>query len=291
MNSSKPDSLFGWGILVLLAFIWGSSFILMKIGLQELPFQELGALRMLLAFLFLLPFGLKNWRSIDSKYWKYLLVVGIFGNGAPAFLFAYAQTHINSSLAGMLNSLVPLFTLLLGLFFFNLTSRKSHFLGVFVGLIGAFLLLYKPGSLAGSETIYGFFVVLATICYAISVNVIKKYLHNIPSVQITSASLLFTGPICGIYLLFTDFPSRMSFNHDFMVSFGAVVLLSGLATGFAIIIFNMLIKRVSALYASSVTYLIPIVAVFWGLIDGESISYLQIAGMTSILTGIYIIQK
>ena len=287
----RSDFVFRWGVLILLALIWGSSFILMKIGLIVLPFNELGALRMLLAFFALLPIGIRSWLSIERKYWKYLLIVGICGNGLPAFLFAFAQTQINSSLAGMLNSLVPLFTLLFGLLFFNVKSKGVHWLGVSAGLIGAIFLLYRPGLAFDSCSVYGLFVVAATVCYATSVNVIKKYLFDLSSTVITSASLLFVGPICGLYLLTTGFPARISTDHDFVVSFIAVVVLSVFATGLAILIFNMLIKRVSALYASSVTYLIPVIAILWGISDGELVSMTQFAGMGGILTGIYLINR
>ena len=123
MSYQQSDIAFKWGVLILLALIWGSSFILMKIGLVALPFHELGSLRMLLAFLALTPLGLRSWFKIERRYWKYLLIVGIFGNGLPAFLFAFAQTQINSSLAGMLNSLVPLFTLLFGLVFSKISGK------------------------------------------------------------------------------------------------------------------------------------------------------------------------
>ncbi|MEQ8324824.1 MAG: DMT family transporter [Vicingaceae bacterium] len=277
--------------MLLLAFIWGSSFILMKIGLREIPFQELGALRMIIAFLSLTPLGFNAWKRIDKKLWKYLLVVGLCGSGIPAFLFALAQTKINSSLAGMLNSLVPLFTLLFGLVFFKIKSKTIHIVGVLTGLAGALFLLYKPGMSLNEISVYGLLVVGATICYSISVNVIKKYLSSLSSTVITSASLLFVGPICGIYLLTTDFAQRFSFETDFLISIGAIVVLSVFATGLAVIIFNMLIKRVSALYASSVTYLIPVVAIFWGLLDGEMIEATQFMGMGAILTGIYLINK
>lgn len=263
----------------------------MKIGLREIPFQELGALRMIIAFLSLTPLGFNAWKRIDKKLWKYLLVVGLCGSGIPAFLFALAQTKINSSLAGMLNSLVPLFTLLFGLVFFKIKSKTIHIVGVLTGLAGALFLLYKPGMSLNEISVYGLLVVGATICYSISVNVIKKYLSSLSSTVITSASLLFVGPICGIYLLTTDFAQRFSFETDFLISIGAIVVLSVFATGLAVIIFNMLIKRVSALYASSVTYLIPVVAIFWGLLDGEMIEATQFMGMGAILTGIYLINK
>ncbi|HAW52161.1 MAG TPA: EamA family transporter [Flavobacteriales bacterium] len=287
----RSELVFRWGVLILLALIWGSSFILMKIGLVAIPFNELGALRMLLAFFALMPIGIRYWFKIDRKYWKYLLIVGLCGNGIPAFLFAFAQTRINSSLAGMLNSMVPLFTLLFGLLFFDVKSKFVHWTGVVTGLVGAIFLLYRPGIAIDSSSMYGLYVVAATVCYATSVNVIKKYLFELSSTVITSASLIFVGPICGLYLFSTDFPDRISTDHAFVVSFLAVLVLSVFATGLAILIFNMLIKRVSALYASSVTYLIPVIAILWGVSDGEVVSLTQLAGMGGILTGIYLINR
>ena len=292
MSNLTTDRLSRWGVLIFLAFIWGSSFILMKIGLVNIPYEEVGALRMLVAFFALLPFGFRGWLKIEKQYWKFLLVVGLCGNGFPAFLFAYAQSYINSSLAGMLNSLVPMFTLIIGLIVFKVAPKSKQLIGVFTGLIGAFLLLYQPGMTLDSSSFYGIYVVAATICYAISVNTIKRFLQDIPSIVVTSASLLFVGPICGLYLfLFTGFPERLSMDPDFLKSFIAIITLSVLATGFALVIFNMLIKRVSALYASSVTYLIPVIAIFWGVLDGESFRMLQFAGMAAILGGVYLINK
>lgn len=292
MTELSSDRLFRWGVLVLLAFIWGSSFILMKIGLVNIPYEQVGALRMLVAFVALTPFGVSKWRGIDRSYWKYLLIVGVTGNGLPAFLFAYAQSYINSSLAGMLNSLVPLFTLLLGLVVFKIRPKGMHIVGVVTGLIGAVFLLYRPGMDFDASSWYGMWIVLATLCYAISVNTIKRYLNDLPSAVITSTALLFVGPPCGIYLFtFTDFTSQLSLDPEYLKSLIAIVVLSVFATGFAIILFNMLIKRVSALYASSVTYLIPVIAIMWGLIDGESIGSMQYLGMGAILGGIYLINK
>ena len=264
----------------------------MKIGLAKIPFRELAAYRMVLAFITLIPFGVMAWSKISYRHWKYLAIVGICGHGAPAFLFAYAQQHINSSLAGMLNSLVPLFTLLLGMLLFGMKAKQRHFIGVIIGFAGAIFLLFRADIEFNASTVYGLYIVLATICYATSVNTIKKHLHDVSSAVITSASLLVVGPLCGIYLFtFTEFPSRISMDPEFMKSLMAVSALAVFGTGMAIIIFNMLIKRVSALYASSVTYLIPVIAILWGVADGESITTLQFLGMGGILTGVYLIQR
>ena len=284
------ERIFRWMVLIFLAFIWGSSFILMKIGLVKIPHNEMGALRILIASLALLPFGVRHWKSVEPKLWKYLVVVGLCGSGVPAFLFAYAQSHISSSLAGMLNSLVPIFTLLLGIAFFQSGVKIIQIVGVLTGLIGSFFLLYQPGLKFDSNSWYGLYIVVATVCYATSVNTIKRYLSHMSSAVITSVSLFTVGPVCGLYLLFfTGFTERFSFEKDFIISFLCICTLAIFGTGLAIVVFNMLIKRVSALYASSVTYLIPVVAIFWGLVDGETISLIQIGGMTCILGGIYLI--
>lgn len=295
MNSKSilDNRAWQWITLLVLAGVWGSSFILMKKGLEVFPFEEVGALRLALAFLTLIPFGARMISKIDRNYWPYLMIVGIYGNGMPAFLFAIAQTRINSSLAGMLNALVPMFTLLIGLVAFHIPFRRWKLAGVLIGLIGAAGLLMigfnpsDPGNL-----IYASLVVFATICYAISVNVIKHVLHEVSTMVITSLSLLFVGPFCIVYLLCRPaFIDRLSWQPEFLQAFFAIVILGVFGTALALMVFNHMIKRVSALFASSVTYLIPIVAIAWGFADGEAIHWLHIFWITVILTGVYLINK
>lgn len=249
-------------------------------------------MRMFIASLVLLPFALRKMRKIDVKYWKFLAIVGIVGNGMPAFLFAIAQTRLNSALAGMINSLVPIFTLTLGYFVFGYKFDKYKVGGVMLGLLGAISLIYSGDSQGNNDVFYALLVVFATVCYATSVNVIKKYLGDLNSVLITALSLMMIGPLCGVYF-FTTAPVKSLFvwETENLISIGALLILSIFGTALAIVVFNMLIKRVSALFASSVTYLIPVVAIFWGWWDGESLSLHHYLGMLCIFLGIYLINR
>ncbi len=281
-----------WLTIFFLAFIWGSSFILIKRSLITFSGVEVGALRMLIASIVLMPFAFRKIKKIDKKHWKFLAIVGLVGNGIPAFLFALAQTRLTSSLAGMINSLVPIFTLILGYVVFGYRFDKYKIGGVLLGLAGASSLIYTSEAEGGNDLFYALLVVFATVCYATSVNVIKKYLGELNSILITAASLLLIGPLCGIYFFLTAPVAELfTLEKTNLISIGALVILSVFGTALAIVVFNMLIKRVSALFATTVTYLIPVVAIFWGLWDGETLGILHIIGMSCIFTGIYLINK
>ncbi|MGE0562298.1 MAG: DMT family transporter [Flavobacteriales bacterium] len=278
--------------LLLLAFIWGSSFILMKRGLVAYSHNEVATLRMVIAFLCFLPFILSNIKKVDRKYWKHLVIVGLFGNGIPAFLFTKAETGLSSSLTGMLNSLVPLFTIILGVLIYKVPTNKLKFIGVFIGLCGAAMLIGGNGlDIENSKTSYSIYVILATLCYAISVNSIKKYLQEVNSIVVSSFAFLFIGPPLLIYLFTTNFLSTTLTNPEAPSSLAFIVILSVFGTALSLIIFNMLVKQTSALFASTVTYLIPIFAIMWGIIDGEVINLIQVIGIVVILIGIYFVNK
>lgn len=290
IDLSKPV----WQIaaIAILAFIWGSSFILMKKGLVAYSYNEVAALRMVIAFLCFLPFILNNIKKIEKKYWKYLIIVGLFGNGIPAFLFTKAETGLSSSLAGMLNSLVPLFTIILGVLIFKVPTNKLKFIGVFVGLCGAIMLIGGNGlDIENSKTSYSIYVIIATICYAISVNSIKKYLQDVNPVVVSSFALLFIGPPLFIYLFTTNFVDTTLHNPEALTSLGFITILAVFGTALSLIIFNTLVRQTSALFASTTTYIIPIFAIMWGVIDGEVINLVQIIGIVVILVGIYFVNK
>ncbi len=291
INLNKPS--IQWLLLILLAFVWGSSFILMKKGLLSYSSAQVASLRILVSFIFLSPIIVKNFKKIKRDQWWKVFVAGLLGSGIPAFLFPLAQTHISSSLTGMLNSLVPLFTVVIGLLFFKLSFRWLKFAGVIVGLVGAIGLLASNGnlSMANNEIIYGLLVVLATICYATNINFIKSYLSEVSSLNITSFGFLLIGPIAGIYLFTTDFTEITLGKTDAPMHLFYIVLLAVFGTAIAVILFNMLIKKVSAVFSSSVTYIIPVFAIFWGLVDGEEVLLSQFLFIGVILFGVYIVNK
>ena len=279
-----------WITLIFLALIWGSSFILMKRGLESFSFQEVAAYRIFVSSLVLLPFALRNLKGLKG-YFLPLIAVGIFGNCLPAFLFAKAQTFLPSAITGMLNALVPLFTLIIGVVFFKSRIRLLQFLGITIGLAGVIGLLMNNGIENFEENLgYGKYVVGATICYALSVNVIKKYLHELNSVVITAIAFVFVSPPVAIYLFSTEFVSKLN-NEVAFINLGYISLLGIFGTALAVIIFNKLIKHTSAIFAASVTYMIPIVAMTWGLMDGENLGWTHLIWITTILSGVYLVNR
>ena len=261
----------------------------MKKGLIVFEDDQIAAMRMGMAWLVTLPFLLGRFREISKKEWLILLSVGLLGNGLPAFLFATAQTKIDSSLAGMLNSLVPILTMVFGLLMFGLRTWLTQVIGLVIGFVGAILLVVMPGGINGFQPA-ALLVVLASMCYAFNLNIVRRYLSKMPSMLITAGSFLWVGPVCLIYLFSTDFVGR--FNHEFAIqSFGAIVILAVVGTTIAVLMFNKLIQSGGAVFASMVTYIVPVVAILWGVLDGESISLWSVVGVAIILGGVYLVNK
>jgi len=282
-----------WIILIALALTWGSSFILMKRGLEVFSSDEVAALRIFIAFLFLSPLLIKHFKKELIKHWKGFLGMGLLGNFIPAFLFTKAETGISSSLTGMLNSLTPLFTLLLGVLLFKSKTKLINAIGILIGFIGAIGLLTAGKSEdMNNNLLFGVYVVLATICYALSVNIIKKELGQVNSITATVWAMMFIGPLAGIYLFgFTDFMADLKINALAYESLGYVSILAIFGTALSVIIFNVLIKNTNALFASSVTYLIPVVAMGWGILDGEEVVAMHFVWIIIILLGVYLVNK
>jgi len=265
-------SWFPYVVLFFLALTWGSSFILIKRGLEVYSSNEVGALRVVITWLFLLPIALRRMKGFSLNHWLLFAVVGVVGSLAPAFLFAAAQKGIDSSLAGILNSLTPLFTLILGMIFFRLKPMWFNIFGVILGLAGAAGLVSVSGS--GSFTFnvgYALLIVLAAIMYAVNVNVIKAFLQSVHPVTITSLAFFVIGPATAIYLFgFTHFTETLQTGDRALAGLGYIAILAIVGTGIALMLFNRVIQMTSAVFASSVTYFIPIIALMWGIADGET---------------------
>ncbi|WP_226390019.1 DMT family transporter [Penaeicola halotolerans] len=292
-TSSSKESLQGWGLLILLALIWGSSFILIKRGLLVYSPGEVGGLRILAAAVVLLPFSLPKLKNLSLKDWKNLFVIGLVGSFFPAFLFAKAQTQLNSSLTGVLNALTPMFVIIMGAIFFKARITQRNAIGLMIAFIGVTLLiLVKPGSNLmdlGDINSYAFYVLLATICYGLNLNLIKYFLVNIKPLDITSISLALVLPFAAGYLLMgTDFSFKLIHAEGGLRAAGFIVLLGVMGTAIALILFNKIVKVTTPVFASSVTYLIPIVAIMWGIFDGERILFGHYVGMAAIVFGVWL---
>jgi len=276
-----------WYLLIILALIWGSSFILIKRGLVGLnPFQ-LGSLRIIFCAFFLLLFGYRSLKDIPSVKWKYIALTALFGTFLPVYLFSIAQMHINSSVSAILNSLTPLNTLMIGAAVFGLTFQRRQFLGVLIGLVGCVLLVYAGASSgSGQNYFYTLFVIAASVCYAANVNLIKKYLSDLSPLSITTGNFSVMLLPAFIVLSLSGF-FEIATQGDTLTSMIYIMILGILGTGIANIIFFRLIQMSSPIFASSVTYLIPVVAFGWGLVDNESLSLMQGLGAAIILVGVY----
>lgn len=286
------DKYLQWILLTILVLIWGSSFILMKRTLVFYSNTELGSLRIIFAGLVLLPFAFKRMRGISKKNWFWIILVGLIGNTFPAFLFAKAQTGIDSSLAGVLNSTTPMFALMVGLLFFQLKAHWMNFLGILIGFIGAVLMIVaKNGGHFDINIQYSLYVVLATVFYAFNLNLIKYKLEDINAVTITalSYSVVFF-PILIYLFVGTDFTTTvMQPGAKDALIYPAILGILGSAI--AIVMFNYLVKLSGVLFTASVTYLIPIVATIIGVIDGEAFKPIFIFYIALILTGVFLVNK
>jgi drug/metabolite transporter (DMT)-like permease len=286
-----PTKQLKWSLLLALALIWGSSFILIKKGLVGLSPYQLGALRIIFTSVFLLLIGFKSLTEIKQYQWKYIAVTALFGTFLPAFLFAIAETKVSSSICSILNSLTPLNTLLIGIIAFGMAFKRSQFIGVVIGLIGTALLIFSGKNQGSSENYtYAVLVIIASICYALNVNLIKKYLSDVKPLSITTGNFTVMLIPALIVLFSTNFLDSVALpatQHSMLF----ILILGIVGTGIANILFFKLIQMSSPVFASSVTYLIPTVAFFWGLLDHEMLTSFQFFGAFIILVGVYLANK
>jgi drug/metabolite transporter (DMT)-like permease len=278
-----------WLFLMLLALIWGGSYILMKQGLRSFSFWQVSSIRMLSAFVFLLPFSIKNLRKLNKKTIIPILIVAWIGNLIPSWLFPLGQTKVDSNIAGILNSLVPVFVLIFGVAFFRKKTGVFQVMGVITGLVGAAMLVTKDNVFGfGQMNLYALYIVLATILYSVNINQVNIFLKNLTGLEIASLAFLFIGPISGAILLFSDF-TEAGISQTMYFDLGCVVILGLLGSAVAVSLVNQIITRAGSMFASSVTYIIPIFAILWGIIDGETLNIVQIVATAIIVCGVYLV--
>ena len=280
-----------WLVFALLAIVWGSSFILMKEGLKAFNPYQVASLRMLFAGIILLPFAYKAIKRIPKNKLGLVIFSGILGNFIPAYLFCIAETQIDSSLAGILNSLTPMFTIIVGVLFFKVQTSMVKVLGMIIGFIGLSILLGSGKDVSFHNLSFASLVILATLLYGINVNILSRYMQQLGSLNVASIAFAFLmiPSICVLY--FTGY-----FNTDFgspivLRALAATSVLGIIGTSMATILFYYLVKQAGMLFGSMVTYGIPVVAVAWGIWDGESLNLIQIGCLGLILFGVYIEQR
>lgn len=281
-----------WIVLLSLAFIWGSSFILMKKGLRSFDYMQVAALRVFFSFIILSPVFLKNIRKVNRKNIIHLIISGYAGVFFPAFLFTKAQTNISSSLAGMINSLAPFFALIIGILLYRNKPKVVQYIGIGLGLVGAVGLLSNGNILESINNINGYalYVVVATLGYGINANEVKFKLKGLTGVEVTSLSFMMIGIPAGIYLLMSDYSAVVA-TPDWPINLMFIFILALFGSVISLFFFNELIQKTSALFATSVTYIIPFFAILWGVFDGETITVIQILSISLALVGVWLVNK
>jgi drug/metabolite transporter (DMT)-like permease len=279
-----------WAALLFLAFVWGSSFILMKRGLEVFTPVQVASMRMMIAGIVFLPFVIRDFRYIKQRPWA-LLVVGLVGNGIPAYLFTWSQMHVTSSIAGILNSVTPVFTLIAGGLLFRSAIARYQIAGVVLGFAGSVLLFMNRSFNFDYSTFgWGLLIVLATAMYGTNINHVKYNLKEVPGLSISALSFFLILPFISL-VFFADMPSAAVIQNEHFTTAALSVLLLGIfGSAIAVAVINILIKHTSPVFASTVTYLMPAVALLWGYSDNEAIGASSFLALALILAGVYLAQ-
>jgi|TARA_B100001093_G_scaffold114494_1_gene106827 drug/metabolite transporter (DMT)-like permease len=280
-----------WGLLIVLSIIWGSSFILIKKGLDQLSPIHLGSLRIIFTSLVIFVFSYKSLITIKKEKWKWIIITAYVGTFFPVYLVGFGQTELDSGLASILTTLTPMSTLVVGIFFFNLFFTKKQIVGLSIGLIGTFMLLYEGSLNSETNIFFAIFIVITTIGYGASVNLIKTHLTDIPPTAVTAGIFLSILPPAVLILIFSDFSSLNFSNNQVISSILYILVLAIFSSAIAQTLFNVFVKIASPLFASSVTYTMPVVAILWAVLDGEELTLIQYFASVIILFGVYLVNQ
>ncbi|KXH83409.1 DMT family transporter [Chryseobacterium kwangjuense] len=289
MNADKEK----WILLIVLTVIWGSSFILIKKSLEHFNPYQVGALRVLIAGIILMPVAISKYKLFPKEHLKWLILAAFTGNFIPMFLFPIAETEVSSSIAGIINSMMPIFVIIVGALVWKFDTTKKQIIGTMISFAGVCLLAFGGDGEGGKfKLIPILLLLLATLCYAVSTTTVKSKLMGVSSTILSAfvfSFVLFFPSI--ISLAFTGFFSTFSFNEDHMMGLMFVSLLSIFGTGLAMTLNYRLLKVSTPLFASTVTLLMPIVAIIWGFLDGEKLSIMQFVGAAVIIGGLIFLRS
>jgi len=286
------QSAVSWGLFILLSVIWGSAFIVMKKSAEELTGMQIGAVRIVSAGLVFLPFAIFHIKQIPLKKLPLVILTGALGNLFPAFLFAIAiEKKINSSLAGILNSLTPLFVIVIAIFFFKSTIATKKIIGVLIGFTGLLILSLSKGGVELDNFWFAMMILLATLLYGVNVNLVSYYLKDIDPIKMATVSLAFVAIPAAIVVWQQDVVSMATYDDNVRWSVAAAALLGIVGSAIATALFYILIKKAGGVFASLVTYGIPVVAIVWGLWAGENITLVQVSCLAMILGGVYLANR
>lgn len=281
-----------WVYLIILSLVWGSSFILIKRALLGFTALQLGSLRIVFASTFLFVVGYRSLRILTLRDWKWIFMAGLLSSFFPPFLFALAQTQLDSGVTSIFNSVVPLFTTIVGIVLFATIITKRQIAGVFIGLFGTLALILAGMEFDPNQNYwYAVFILLSALGYALNINIIKKHLAHLSPLAITTGSFAVAFVPALVIVFYSGFFNEISCDVKMQYALWYLLALAFLGTAVANIYFNKLIHLSSPVFAASVTYTIPIVAVLWGVWDGETINLYQLIGGAIILFGVYLVNR
>lgn len=282
-----------WLYLFLLSIIWGSSYILIKRGLVGLSPIELGSIRIVFSTILLLIFGFNSLIGLNKRQWKWLIITGFLGTFFPSFLFAFAQQHVDSAVAAITNSLTPIFTLIIGVVFFSTSIFSKQYWGIILGFVGSLGLIFGGNEISAAQPYqYVLMIMCASMCYAVNIYFLKEKLSDVSPMAMTLGNFIAILPPAIVLLFFSDFFSMQKFQRqEVLTSLGYIAALAFFGTAIAKVMFNRFVKMASAVFVSSVTYTLPIVALFWGTLDGEQINVIQLISTAIILLGVSLAHK
>lgn len=287
----KKPKFINWFIFIILSLIWGSAFILMKESSRFLDGWQVASVRIFAAGLVFIPFAIFHIQTIEKKKIPFIILTGILGNLFPAFLFAIAiEKDVSSSMAGILNSLTPLFVILIAILIFRQKVQSKKIAGVIVGFIGLLVLNLSKGGMTTDNFGYILLILLATLLYGVNVNIVTQYLKGVDPIKMATVSLAFMTIPAGIAMWRSGVIDALG-DAGSRMAVGYAAALGVVGSAFATALFYMLIKRAGGLFASLVTYGIPVVAIFWGLLAGEDVTLIQISCLALILGGVYLANR
>jgi drug/metabolite transporter (DMT)-like permease len=291
-HQEKEVTLQNWVMLLILAIIWGSSFILIKKALTVLEPVQLACFRIGITCLAFMPYAIWIRKKIDWSRWHKFALLGLTTTGIPSFCFAFAQKYVSSATAGILNSLTPIFALLVSVLVFKAKFQLVKLAGVVLGFLGAGILVYNSGDGNLSSSVTGSFIILiATICYGFNSNLVKEYFSDIKPIEVTTGAFTIVGIPAVIYLLSQRSTYALFTDEANYPGIAAVITLSLMCTLLANLLFYDLIQKTNAVFSSTVTFLIPMVAAMWGIWDGESLNIFHLISMVCILAALFILRR
>ncbi|MUP44761.1 DMT family transporter [Gramella sp. BOM4] len=287
-----PAANLKWIYLVILSIVWGSSFILIKKALIGLSALQVGSFRIIFAAVFLLLVGARSLKSLTQSQWKWIVISGFLGSFFPVYLFAFAETEIDSAITSILNATTPLLTLIFGVLLFRSALTFNKTIGVVIGLLGTIGLIYSGASINPDQNyFYSFLVIMATACYAINVNILKTRMSDISPLGIATGNFSVLMLPAILILFLSGFFEEASLVSRLDFSMLSVSILGIVGTGVAMIIFNKLVQISDPVFTTSVTYTIPLVALVWGILDGEVFSFWQLISAFVILLGVFVVNR